>query len=113
MSWKTLSTENELETLISESFQVPQMILKHSTRCGVSSMALRRLERAKIQENNKLTCHYLDLLKYRPISNLITQKFNVWHESPQILVIKNGACVYHASHEMIDAEQIILEIEKS
>ena len=105
MTWIALQTEQELNQLKQNSFTKPQIIFKHSTRCSISSVAKNRLERS-IQPDD-LVFHYLDLIKYRPISTKIAEDFNVYHESPQILVIKSGECIYDESHSAIDMKDII------
>lgn len=104
MNWTPLCSTDELEQLIHLSTQQPQVIFKHSTRCSISSVAKSRLEKAGAPDNANF--HYLDLLSYRPLSNAIAEKFAVEHESPQILIIKDGKCVYTESHMGIDMDEI-------
>lgn len=104
MNWAELTTEEQLETIKQESMQKPVVIFKHSTRCSISSMAKMRLERANTPHD--VTFYYLDLIRYRPVSNKIAEMFNVYHESPQVLLIKNGECVYDESHNGISMEEI-------
>ena len=96
MDWITLNNISQLQSIQEESYQHPQVIFKHSTRCSISSMVLKRLEREGKPENMKF--YYLDLIKFRDISNKVSEMFSVNHESPQILLIKNGECVYDESH---------------
>ena len=105
MNWKNLTPEI-LGQLISGTFPNTAVIFKHSTRCSVSMMAKRHFERGFGYDEEKITPFYLDLLNYRDLSNKIAQAFDVQHQSPQILVIKNGKCVYHASHSEIDAANL-------
>ena len=99
MNWIALTESNQLQNIKDESFNHPVMILKHSTTCSISGTALNRLERNWKQEKvSDLKPYYLDLLRYRPISAEIASTFNVEHQSPQLLVIQNGECVYNASH---------------
>ena len=105
MTWITLQTEQQLDQLKENSYIRPQIIFKHSTRCSISSVAKNRLERS-IQPD-EIDFYFLDLIKYRPISNKISEDFNVFHESPQILLIKNGECIYDESHSGIDMEEIV------
>ena len=105
MTWITLQTEQQLDQLKENSYIRPQIIFKHSTRCSISSVAKNRLERS-IQPG-EIDFYFLDLIKYRPISNKISEDFNVFHESPQILLIKNGECIYDESHSGIDMEEIV------
>ncbi|MEJ8844292.1 bacillithiol system redox-active protein YtxJ [Lacibacter sp. H375] len=103
MNWIPLRSLEDLEQVIHLSQEKPQVIFKHSTRCNISSVAKNRLERAG---EGELQFHYLDLISYRPLSNSVAERFAVEHESPQILVIKNGKCVYNESHMGIDMGEI-------
>ena len=104
MNWVQLTDLQQLEQLKKASFQAPVLFFKHSTRCSISVMALNRFER---EWNNKtINPYFLDLLNYREVSNQIATLFEVEHQSPQVLLIKDGACVYHASHNAIDAQAV-------
>lgn len=105
MNWKEIVDEQQLAQIREESASQTVVIFKHSTRCGISSMAKNRLERATPPEN--IPFYYLDLIRYRGISNKIAEEFHVPHESPQILVIKNGECVYEESHNGINMEDLL------
>lgn len=104
MNWIELTDEQQLDTIIEESKSQPVVIFKHSTRCSISSMAKGRLDREEAPQGTKF--YYLDLITYRPISNKVAEVFNVHHESPQILLIKNGECTYEESHNGINMEEI-------
>lgn len=103
MNWIPLTSDEQLELIKEKSAQTPQVIFKHSTRCSTSSMVLNRLERADAPAAD---FYYLDLLAYRPISNKIAEEFGVYHESPQVLVIRNGECVYDESHMAITMDEL-------
>lgn len=105
MNWIPLKDPAELENIKSMSRHEPQVIFKHSSRCGTSSMIKNRLERAGAQP--KLSFHFLDLISYRDLSNKIAEDFGIEHESPQVLLIKNGRCVYNESHYGILMDDII------
>jgi len=99
MTWNKLESADQLTAIKEESFERPVLILKHSTTCSISAAALGRLERNWKQEAvGELKPYYLDLLRHRPISGQIATDFGIKHESPQVLIIKNGQTVYHASH---------------
>ncbi|WP_086047759.1 bacillithiol system redox-active protein YtxJ [Hugenholtzia roseola] len=102
-TWQPLTSLADLEQAKNLSQQHPIVIFKHSTECPVSASALRRLEQGWLQdeENSKITIFYLDLLRYRNLSNLIADDFEVKHESPQILVITEGRAAAHLSHHQI------------
>jgi bacillithiol system protein YtxJ len=104
MNWIPLDKEEQLSQIRERSATVPQVIFKHSTRCGTSSMVLDRLERAKTPE--KIDFYFLDLIRHRDISNKISEEFHVNHESPQVLLIKNGECVYDESHMGIRMDEL-------
>ncbi|WP_298302264.1 bacillithiol system redox-active protein YtxJ [Hydrotalea sp.] len=105
MNWETLSNEDQLEQIKQASFQTPQVIFKHSTRCSISSTALNRLERADMPEG--IDFYYLDLIQYRPLSAKVAAIFQLQHESPQVLLIKDGICIYDESHMAIAMDEIV------
>lgn len=104
MNWIPLTDEKQLDEVVVNSNTVPQVIFKHSTRCSISSMAKNRLDRKDAPPG--INFYYLDLIKYRSLSNKIARDFQVIHQSPQVLVIENGKCVYHESHSGIDFQEI-------
>ena len=104
MNWVQLTDLQQLEQLKKASFQAPVLFFKHSTRCSISVMALNRFERE--WNNTNVNPYFLDLLNYREVSNQIATLFEVEHQSPQVLLIKDGACVFHASHNAIDAQAV-------
>ncbi|MBL7713048.1 MAG: bacillithiol system redox-active protein YtxJ [Chitinophagaceae bacterium] len=87
-----------------QSHSRPVVIFKHSTRCSISMMAKGRLERAEAPES--VDFYYLDLLSYRPVSAKVAEVFSVHHESPQVLLIKNGECTYEETHNGISMEDL-------
>ncbi|MGB0931675.1 MAG: bacillithiol system redox-active protein YtxJ, partial [Chitinophagales bacterium] len=101
INWQMLQNEEQLKEIISESSEKPVAIFKHSIRCSISSMAKRRLERNWDIAEDALTIYYLDLITFRSVSNKIVDVFEVQHESPQIILIKNGEVVFHTSHSDI------------
>ena len=110
VNWVPLSDLKQLDEIIAESFERPVIIFKHSTTCGISRMAFKQFENA-FDLNDKVTSYYLDLLTYRMISNEVATRFGIRHESPQLLLIKDGKCVYHVSHGAIDVENLKPQLE--
>ncbi|CCH51377.1 hypothetical protein BN8_00297 [Fibrisoma limi BUZ 3] len=100
MNWNKLTSEEQLDGIRHESAQHPVLIFKHSTTCSISAMALSRMER-NWNEQAGIKPYYLDLQANRSVSNKIANEFGVEHESPQVLLIRNGECVYDASHMAI------------
>jgi bacillithiol system protein YtxJ len=108
MNWLILETENQLSEINQQSFDTAIkgiVIFKHSTRCSTSSVALNRIERSW-NSSPDTPIYYLDLIKYRTVSDKIAELYTVPHQSPQILVIKNGKCIYSASHSGISVADI-------
>ncbi|MGB1102971.1 MAG: bacillithiol system redox-active protein YtxJ [Crocinitomicaceae bacterium] len=106
LRWEQLTSEEALNHWINASHDQPLLLFKHSTRCSISSMALSRLESKWDLKLDELTPVYLDLIQYRSVSNKIADILNVTHQSPQVLLLRNGKCIYHASHNQIDVEAI-------
>ncbi len=100
--WRPLVGENQLDTIVEASHDKAQAIFKHSTRCGISRMVLSQFEKSFKSEFN-LDMYFLDLLQNKALSGAIADRFKVYHESPQILIIKNGEVVKYASHGEINS----------
>lgn len=108
MNWIDLTSEEQLDKILEHSFTQPQVIFKHSTRCSLSTLAKNRLERAAHPANADF--YFLDLVRYRSLSNKIGEQFFVHHESPQVLLIKKGECIYDESHNGISMDEITQQI---
>ena len=102
LPWIPLSELEQLDTITEKSSTKTQVIFKHSTRCGISRMVMNQFVGAYNLTENDLDLYYLDLLNYRDVSNEVGYKFQVIHQSPQLLVIKNGVVVAHDSHGAIN-----------
>jgi bacillithiol system protein YtxJ len=105
MNWIPLQKDAQLQEIREKSSGRPQLIFKHSTRCSTSALIKSRLERG--QQPGLIDFYYLDLLSYRPLSDKITESFIVEHESPQVLLILDGQCVYDESHIGINMADIV------
>ena len=101
LPWIALNSMAQLHTIVENSKTKTQLIFKHSTRCGISRMVMNQFI-AAYDLDAKADVYYLDLLNYRDVSNEVGYKFQVLHQSPQLLVIKNGVVVAHASHGAIN-----------
>jgi bacillithiol system protein YtxJ len=104
MNWIPLTDASQLVTIKERSFKQPQVIFKHSTRCSISSVAKNRLENREAPAG--IDFYYLDLLSFRSLSHQIAEDFKVYHESPQVILIKNGECTYDESHGSISMSDI-------
>lgn len=98
LNWLPLTSIEQLQEIKVESKTASILIFKHSTRCGISSMVIKQFEALFTEEHQNLKVYYLDLLNYRNISDEVGYTFQVMHQSPQLLVIKNEVSVFHASH---------------
>ena len=101
LPWIPLNDLQQLQFITEKSKRKTQVIFKHSTRCGISKMVMNQFLSAYNLDLN-IDLYYLDLLSYREVSNEVGYTFQVMHQSPQILVIKNGITVAHASHGAIN-----------
>lgn len=108
MNWNALENISQLDTIDAESTGQKIMLFKHSTRCSISSASLNRVERNwQSGDAARLKPYYLDLIRHRDVSDAIAARYEVDHESPQVLVIENGKCIYHASHYDIRYDEIM------
>lgn len=105
MKWIQLTDEGQLNELITKSQHKPQVIFKHSSRCSISAVAFQRLQKAQQPEN--IEFYFLDLLAHRSLSSKIAETFGVHHESPQVLLIKTGQCVFDESHLGISMKDLV------
>lgn len=98
LPWQKLETVPQLDEIVKRSKTKTQVIYKHSTSCGISKMVLNMFTEEYNLTEDQLDLYYLDLHSYREVSNETGYKFQVMHQSPQLLVIKKGTVVAHASH---------------
>ncbi len=104
--WHVLSEMKQLEEIVEQSKTIPIAIFKHSTTCGISKMALRNFERSYTLTDEQMKLYYLDLKAHRDVSDEVGYKFQVIHQSPQLIVVKNGVAVADASHHSIQAGEL-------
>jgi bacillithiol system protein YtxJ len=105
INWNELTDLGQLNEIIAVSNEKPVAIFKHSTRCSVSRMALKQFEN-EFNSLDKVTPYFLDLIAHRDISNEIATRFGVTHQSPQLILIKEGKAIYNVSHSDIDAKEL-------
>ena len=98
LSWTPLISVEEINTIKEISKNHSILIFKHSTSCGISRMVMKQFESLFNEENKHLKVYYLDLLNFREVSSKLSEVFQVIHQSPQLLVVKNGISVYDESH---------------
>ena len=100
--WVSLTNSEQLEDIEVRSKVKIQVIFKYSTRCGINRIMMKGFEKAYESSQQDFDFYFLDILSFRSVSNTIATRFEVIHESPQVLVIKKGVVVAHASHSEIN-----------
>lgn len=108
MQFIQLDNLDLLEELKVKSFIIPQVIFKHSTRCSISKMVFNRFNNAP--DFGNADYYLLLVIEQRNISNVVEQIFNIKHESPQVLLIKNGSCYFSESHNAITIDDILEQL---
>ena len=103
IEWRQLTDLGQLNEIIDLSNEKTVLIFKHSTRCSISRFALKQFEN-EFDLKEKIIPYFLDLLNHRDVSNEVANRFDVFHQSPQILLIKNGKAIFSTSHDDIDAK---------
>ncbi|KFC22764.1 bacillithiol system redox-active protein YtxJ [Epilithonimonas lactis] len=104
--WRKLESMKDLDAAVERSFQQKVLIFKHSTRCFISKTVLKSFEKQMENSDKEQTYYFLDLIVNRDISNEIESRFDVTHQSPQLIALENGKAIYNASHQSIDLDQI-------
>ncbi len=102
----TLDKMEQFDEIDEISQTKPVVLFKHSTRCSISRMALKQFDAEFNYPEVKIDWYLLDLLNQRDLSNEIASRYNVVHQSPQIVVIRNGKAVFNESHDSISAEDL-------
>lgn len=106
--WIDMNSITQIEEILVNSENCPQIIFKHSIRCGISSMIISRFEEKFSKQKKNIDFYYLDIINKRDISNEVAQIFKVIHESPQVIIVKNRKFVESASHYAIT----LLDVDK-
>lgn len=101
LNWKILDDKMQIDHAIEASNQKPVVIFKHSTRCGISRMVLNQFQNNADFDENRVLLLYLDLLAHRDISDEISNRFGILHQSPQLIILRNEEVVHHSSHSAI------------
>lgn len=107
MAWIKLRDPKDLNAIIQDSNDLPQIIFKHSTRCSLSSLALNRLNDIA----NSTDLFVVNVIEDRSISNELVKRTGVMHQSPQLLVIYKESCIYSASHLQISGKDLKLALK--
>lgn len=104
--WSDLTDENQIAEIITLSSSIPIYIFKHSTTCGISAQAKENIDISFKNTDKPFLFYYLDLLKYRAVSNEVASTLNVHHQSPQLILVHNGQVAFTTSHHKIKTTTI-------
>ncbi len=97
--------ETELAAALRESAAHPVLLFKHSTRCGISARAKMEVDRFA-QEMPDADCRLVLVVEQRPLAQAIAQQTGIPHQSPQALLLRRGAVIWHAAHYAITAAEL-------
>ena len=111
--WIELTEPIQLEAAIQQSFDKPVVFFKHSTRCGISVGAKYALEEYWDFSEEEMVFYYLDLITYRTISNAIADELKIIHQSPQVIVLRNGKAVHTNTHHSINIANLREGLQKA
>ncbi|HMB41067.1 MAG TPA: bacillithiol system redox-active protein YtxJ [Balneolaceae bacterium] len=109
--WNQPETENDLDPIFSNNDRL-SAIFKHSAACGTSAFALRDMEKILPETAGNVDFYIIEVRAQRKLSDRIAQKTGVRHESPQLILIKNGEALWNASHSAIYPASVVKHIEK-
>jgi monothiol bacilliredoxin len=104
--WTRIESIDQLNEVLLNVSDRPKLLFKHSTRCGVSSMALNSFENQWESGTEICDLYFVDLLRNRDVSNEIAEITGIMHQSPQAIIIKGKEIIYDATHSSIDSRKI-------
>ncbi len=107
MHWIHLTDEGQLQEIVIRSQERSQVIFKYSSRCSLSDIIYERLQAKCCPQSADF--YFLDLIAFKGISRQVAEKFNIKHRSPQVLVIRDGECIFDESHTSIDPEELMVQ----
>ncbi len=93
-----------LENLLTDSTNKPVIVFKHSNACSISARAYREME--KLDGVN-----ILEVQSSRAISNEVADLTGVRHETPQVIILRDGKAVWNASHFDVVAAEVRKAVE--
>lgn len=112
IKWNPVTEKEHIDKILQESQQENQLIFKHSNSCGISNIVKQRLEKEAKDAPQFTNIHLIDVIKQRSLSADLATQINVQHESPQILVISKGQCIFHTSHFDVSLKNIPVHTEQ-
>ena len=104
---RPLTELTELDALLNESRQRPTVLFKHSPTCGISAHVHHNLMPLVRDEQLDADWYVISVRAHRDVSDAIADRLKVWHASPQVIVLRNGAVVWHGSHFGISERSVL------
>lgn len=99
-AFMTITDPAAIDRVVAQSRQGPVILFKHDFACSISAMAYRELSRLP---NDVLL---IDVERAKEVASAVAERTGVEHESPQVLILRDGACVWAASHFDIHADVV-------
>ena len=103
---KTLDHLKDLDRILEASAEAPVLLFKHSYSCGVSAEALDELVSHLNDREHRLTVAMVTVQTHRDVSNAVSSRLGIRHETPQALLIRNGRVVWSASHFRVTSRSV-------
>ncbi|MBI1320820.1 MAG: bacillithiol system redox-active protein YtxJ [Candidatus Hydrogenedens sp.] len=107
-----LTTNEQWESVLAASVEAPQWVFKHSTTCPISAGAYRQVGAYLDGRADSTPAHLVKVIESRPVSNAIASATGVTHQSPQMLLLKDGKAVWNASHGAITASALTQALQQ-
>jgi bacillithiol system protein YtxJ len=96
----TITDIEGFEEFVERSKELPVVIFKHSLTCPISTAAYQQM----VQFEGKVAL--VEIQRARDLSNEIENRLGVTHESPQVIILRNGQVVWNASHFKVTANAV-------
>lgn len=102
----TLSDIAALDAVIAESRERPVVIFKHSRTCGISCEAFDELHAHLAEAPSGASYNLITVQSHRRLSDEAEARLGVRHETPQVILLRDGLPVWNASHFRITADAL-------
>ena len=110
--WREIESVEDLKTLLSPSASDRKyhLILKHSTRCSISSMAKGRIEK---NTDDRIDYYMINVLTHRNVSDALSEHTGVQHESPQAFLFHDTSLLDVKSHSAIRPQEFSEQVDQA
>ena len=107
----TLTDLTALEAALDQSHGQPILIFKHSATCGISAQAHHELAQWHSRQGQPIQAFLIHVRRHRDVSDAVTDRFRIRHESPQVLLVESGAVQWHGSHWHVNGREVQQALE--